>query len=116
MQESFRWNTATIKANTAGVQFLIDKRNHQAQIGGKKGGGVPARSAAYDCNVQLRSVDHRIFLTLDRKQEWLLESLYYPAEEPHSISTVYQSVVVRKRQRQHEPRFEIVVHPNGFRA
>jgi hypothetical protein len=48
MQQRLRWNAATVHTNAARIHLGIDERGTQAEIRGKKRGGVPPRSATDD--------------------------------------------------------------------
>ena len=55
MKQRLRGDAATIDADAAGVHFRIDQRDAEPEIGGKKGGRVPARARADDDELYLRS-------------------------------------------------------------
>ena len=48
VQQGLRRNAAAIEADAAGVQFHIDKRRLQSEIGSHEGGSISARPAADD--------------------------------------------------------------------
>jgi hypothetical protein len=58
MQQSLRWNASTVQANSTWISFGINYRHPHAHIGSQKSCRVPTGSAAYNCNVQVRSFSH----------------------------------------------------------
>ena len=46
VQQGLRWNATLEQAGAAQPRFGLDERDFHSQIGGQKGGGVTARSAA----------------------------------------------------------------------
>src|SRR5690242_17645101 len=64
---------------------------------------------------RLLATDYRL-LTLNRQQEWLFESFRNPAQEAGRVSAINQAVIVRKRERQHQPRFKLISHPHRLRT
>ena len=72
-----------------------------AYIGREKSGGVTARSAAHNCELQVGIVCHEFFeslkLTLNRQQEWLFKRFGNPAQEARRIGSIDQPMIIRKR-------------------
>ena len=101
MQQRLGRNAAAVQAYPAGIHFRIDEGNFQAKIGREKSGGVTARSAAHNCELQVGIVCHEFFeslkLTLNRQQEWLFKRFGNPAQEARRIGPIDQPMIIRKR-------------------
>src|SRR6266850_248884 len=55
-----------------------------------------------------------VFLSLNRQQEWLLESFRDPAQETRGVGAIDQPVIVRERERQNQARLKFVADPFRF--
>src|SRR5207249_6303379 len=51
VQQGLRRNASAVDANTAGIEFGIDERDLQAEIGREKGRRVPTGTAADNCQL-----------------------------------------------------------------
>jgi hypothetical protein len=52
VQQRLGRDAPTIQADAAGIDFGIDERNFEAEVGRQKSSGVTTRSAAHNCEMQ----------------------------------------------------------------